>query len=157
MTEEQAKIGLQSLELEYGSERVRTAIDAVKNFSVEIPSWIFGPFGGGRFGEYMPPGAARSIDEKLDDAAVVHKLTGATQAIAMHVLWDFTEDGFVGSYNAAQKVADSAKERDLKIGSVSPTYCARVRSTSAPHARRSCPVWPSARVRSRAGAQSSCC
>jgi L-rhamnose isomerase/sugar isomerase len=125
MTEQQAKIGLQSLELEFGADRVRAAINAVKKFNIEIPSWIFGPFGGGRFGEYMPPGAARDIAEKLDDAAVVNKLTGATREVAMHVLWDFSDDGYVGSYSVAKDVADLASERGLKIGSISPTYFLR--------------------------------
>ncbi len=125
MTEQQAKIGLQALEMEFGAERVRAAIKAVKNFKIEIPSWIFGPFGGGRFGDYMPPGAARNTAEKLDDAAVVNKLTGATSDVAMHVLWDFSEDGYVGSYNMAKDVAEMAAERELRIGSISPTYFLR--------------------------------
>ncbi|MBN1559088.1 L-rhamnose isomerase [candidate division KSB1 bacterium] len=125
MTEQQAKIGLQSLELEFGAAAVKAAIEAVKRFKVEIPSWIFGPFGGGRFGEYLPPGAARSIEEKLDDAAVVNKLTGATEFVAMHVLWDFSEDGALGSYKIAREVYEMAGERHLKIGSVSPTYFLR--------------------------------
>jgi len=125
VTEQQAKIGLQSLEMEFGADRVRAAINAVKKFSIEIPSWIFGPFGGGRFGEYMPPGAARNISEKLDDAAVVNKLTGATDEVAMHMLWDFSDDGYVGSYKIAKEVAEIAAERKLKIGSISPTYFLR--------------------------------
>ena len=125
MTEEQAKTGIQLLELEFGGDRVRAAIDAVKKFKIEIPSWIFGPFGGGRFGEYMPPGAARNIAEKLDDAAVVNKLTGAADQVAMHILWDFSDDGLLGSYNIAKDVHDLAGERGLKIGSISPTYFLR--------------------------------
>ena len=125
MTEEQTKIGLQQLELEFGSPRVKAAIEAVKHFKVEIPSWIFGPFGGGRFGEYMPPGAARNIEEKLNDAAVVHRLTGSTEYIAMHMLWDFSEDGYLGCYKVAQEVNEIAGNLGLKIGSVSPTYFLR--------------------------------
>lgn len=125
MTEEQVKIGLRSLEMEFGSDRVGAAIQAVKDFKLEIPSWIFGPFGGGRFGEYMPPGAARNIQEKLDDAAVVNRLTGTTPDVAMHVLWDFSEDGYIGSYNLAKEVHELAGERNLQIGSISPTYFLR--------------------------------
>ena len=122
MTEEQVKQGLQILELEFGAASVRAAIDAVKKFNIEIPSWIFGKFGGGRFGEYMPPGAARTIAEKLDDAAVVNRLTGAADSVAMHMLWDFSEDGRVASLQIAKRVHETAGERGLKIGSVSPTY-----------------------------------
>jgi len=125
MTEEQAKAGLKLLELEFGGERVRAAVEAIKNFNIEIPSWIFGPFGGGRFGDYMPPGAARDIAEKLDDAAVVNKLTGAANQVATHVLWDFSEDGALGSYKVARDVHEMAGERGLRIGSISPTYFLR--------------------------------
>lgn len=113
---------LHLLETEFGTDRVRQAIEAVKNFQVEIPSWIFGEFGGGRFGDYMPPGFARNISEKLDDAAVVQKLTGATQKVAMHILWDFSADGHTGDYTTAKRVDQLAREHGLKIGSVSPTY-----------------------------------
>lgn len=125
MTEEQTKIGLQLLELEFGKKRVHAAIEAVKQFKIEIPSWIFGPFGGGRFGDYMPPGAARNIEEKLQDAAVVHRLTGSTEYVAMHMLWDFSDDGYLGCYSVAQHVNEMAGELNLKIGSISPTYFLR--------------------------------
>lgn len=122
MTEQQIDAGLQTLELEFGKDRVGRAIEAVKNFGIEIPSWIFGDFGGGRFAGYMPPGYARNIFEKLDDAAFVNKLTGATERIAVHVLWDFSEDGENYSSNIAEQVNQAAGERGLKIGSISPTY-----------------------------------
>jgi L-rhamnose isomerase/sugar isomerase len=122
MDEKRINLGLELLELEFGASRVKRAIDGVKKFQVEVPSWIFGEFGGGRFGDYMPPGAARTIDEKLDDAAVVNKLTGATDSVAMHVLWDFSDEGASGSYSKAEDVYHAAKDRNLKVGSISPTY-----------------------------------
>ncbi|RPI01440.1 MAG: hypothetical protein EHM72_06440 [Calditrichaeota bacterium] len=122
MAEEHIKKGVQILEWEFGSKRVRSAIEAVKHFNIEIPSWIFGRFGGGRFGDFMPPGAARNIAEKLDDASVVNKLTGATASVAMHMLWDFSEDAMLGSYQMAKQVFELAGERGLRIGSISPTY-----------------------------------
>ncbi len=107
---------------EFGIDKVNLAIEAVEKFKVEIPSWIFGPFGGGRFGDYMPPGYARDIFEKLDDAAFVNKLTGAAEDVAMHTLWDFSEDGLVGSYDIAVEVKKEAELRGLKLGSINPTY-----------------------------------
>jgi len=98
MDKKQVAKGLDLLKSEFGEQRVRAAIEGVKGFKVEVPSWIFGAFGGGRFGEYTPPGNARNILEKLDDAAYINKLTGATDRVAMHILWDMTEDGFSGSY-----------------------------------------------------------
>jgi len=114
--------GLKLLKEEFGKESVAKAIQNVAQFEVEIPSWIFGEFGGGRFGEYMPPGAARNIDEKLDDASVINKLTGAAPQVAVHILWDFSDDGINGKIEIAEKVAKSAEARGLKIGSINPTY-----------------------------------
>ncbi len=122
MTDKMITLGLQLLELEFGRDRVKAAMEAVKKFRVEVPSWVFGKFGGGRFGGYLPPGPARDIYEKLDDAAVVNKLTGATETVAMHVLWDFSPDGENGDYNLAKKIGQAAIDRGLRVGSVSPTY-----------------------------------
>jgi L-rhamnose isomerase/sugar isomerase len=117
--------GLLLLQKEFGSDSIRKAIEGVKAFEVEIPSWAFGLFGGGRFGEYVPPGAARNITEKLDDAAFVNRLTGSTPRVATHVLWDLTEDGATGSLKVAQNVKALAEQRGLKLGAVSPTYFLR--------------------------------
>ncbi|MCB9501596.1 MAG: L-rhamnose isomerase [Deferribacteres bacterium] len=113
---------LKNLQNEFGADKVETAIKAVEKFQVEVPSWIFGPFGGGRFGDYMPPGFARDIFEKLDDAALVNELTGASAQIATHTLWDFSEDGIDAIYDKAVEVKKAAESRGLKLGSINPTY-----------------------------------
>lgn len=113
---------LDNLIIEFGDDRVKLAIEAVEKFKVEIPSWIFGEFGGGRFGEHIPPGFARNIYEKLDDAALVNELTGAAEQIATHTLWDFSEDGLEGSFDIAVEVKKAAESRGLKLGSINPTY-----------------------------------
>ena len=113
---------LVNLKNEFGNERVQAAINAIMKFQVEVPSWIFGEFGGGRFGDYMPAGFATNIFEKLDDAAKVNELTGASQQIATHTLWDFSDDGMDGSYDIAIEVKNAAELRGLKLGSINPTY-----------------------------------
>jgi L-rhamnose isomerase/sugar isomerase len=120
--EKMVELGLEVLKEEFGEKKVEQAIEAVKKFEVEVPSWIFGKFGGGRFGEYSPPGAARNIFEKLDDAAVVHKLTGATPRIATHILWDLSKDGYEGDFEVARKVKEEARQRGLDLGAINPTY-----------------------------------
>jgi L-rhamnose isomerase/sugar isomerase len=117
--------GLLLLQKEFGRDSIKNAIEGVKAFEVEVPSWAFGPFGGGRFGEYMPPGAARNTTEKLDDAALVNRLTGSTPRVATHVLWDLTEDGATGSLKVARNIKALAEQRGLKLGAVSPTYFLR--------------------------------
>lgn len=86
---------------------------AVKSFAVETPSWAYGD-GGTRFHVFNQPGAARNILEKLHDAAFVHKLTGVTPSVAVHMLWDFVDV----SVAEAHKCARSLK---LKIGAINPT------------------------------------
>jgi L-rhamnose isomerase/sugar isomerase len=122
MMEKQIEYGIESLKLEFGKEIVNNAIKAVEDFKVEVPSWVFGNFGGGRFGDYMPPGFATNIFEKLDDAALVNKLTGASDQIAVHTLWDFSNDGIEGSYEIAVEVKKAAESRGLRLGSINPTY-----------------------------------
>jgi L-rhamnose isomerase / sugar isomerase len=65
-------------------ERVFAALD---QFRIELPSWGFANTGT-RFGKFIQAGAATTVEEKFADAAEVHRLTGASPTIALHVLWD---------------------------------------------------------------------
>ncbi len=114
--------GIENLSEEFGEKKVREAIESIKRFEVEIPSWALGPFGAGRFGDYTPPGYARNIHQKIADAAFINKLTGATPKIATHILWDFSKDGIEGDYDSAIKVHDECKAKGLSLGAVNPTY-----------------------------------
>ncbi|MCM8788730.1 MAG: L-rhamnose isomerase [Candidatus Omnitrophica bacterium] len=114
--------GIEMLAEEFSETTVKKAIEAIKSFQVEIPGWALGTFGGGRFGGFMYPGAARNIEEKLDDAAFIHKLTGVTKRFATHMLWDFSNDGMVADYDIARMVAREAKDRGIDLGAVNPTY-----------------------------------
>ena len=122
MDYQNGSFSLENLKKEFGSDKIYNAIKSIEKFQIEIPSWIFGEFGGGRFGEYIPPGFARNIFEKLDDAKLVNELTGASEQIATHTLWDFSEDGIEGSYDIAKEVKKAAESRGLKLGSINPTY-----------------------------------
>lgn len=114
--------GIKQLEDEFGDKKVKEAIEYVENFEVEIPSWIFGNFGGGRFGNYTPPGFARNIYEKIDDASFVHKLTGCTPRIATHILWDFSNDGIYPDEKIVEDVYNYSKEKGISLGAINPTY-----------------------------------
>jgi L-rhamnose isomerase/sugar isomerase len=97
--------------------------ERVKAFEVEVPSWVFGPFGGGRFGDYMPPGAARDFRAKLRDAALVHKLTGAAPRVAIHGGWDMPEDVAFDDIKPEHfaETRDYAIEQGVDFGAVNPT------------------------------------
>ncbi len=82
-------------------------------FNIETPSWGYADTGT-RFGKFLQPAAASTIDEKLADAGCVHKFTGCCPTVAVHVLWDFT----VGV--DARATADIARKNGVKIGSINP-------------------------------------
>ena len=96
----------------------------IGKFNVEVPSWVFGAFGGGRFSGYTPPGAARNIFEKLEDAALVNRLTGATPRVSIHVGWDDPDEAPFDEIQAGsfRKLRDYAERLGLGIGAVNPTY-----------------------------------
>jgi L-rhamnose isomerase/sugar isomerase len=64
---------------------------AVAGFAVAIPSWGVGT-GGTRFARFPGPGEPRNVFEKLEDCAVIHKLTAATPTVSLHLPWDRTDD-----------------------------------------------------------------
>src|SRR4051812_36401762 len=64
--------------------RVFAALDG---FRIEVPSWGFANTGT-RFGKFVHPAAATTLEEKFADAAQVNALTGASPTVALHVLWD---------------------------------------------------------------------
>ncbi len=84
------------------------------SFQIELPSWAFANTGT-RFGKFLDPSAAATIDEKLADAAEVNRVTGCCPTMAVHVLWDFPDGA--ASVPAAMR---SAGDAGIRIGSVSP-------------------------------------
>jgi L-rhamnose isomerase/sugar isomerase len=97
--------------------------DRISKFTVEVPSWTFGAFGGGRFSGFVPPGAARNVYEKFDDAATVNKLAGATPKVSIHVGWDDPDNAPFDKIqsDSFKKLKDYAQNRGLDIGTVNPT------------------------------------
>lgn len=78
---------------------------------IETQSWGYVSTGT-RFKVFHTPGTPRDVREKLDDAALVHRLTGVAPTVALHIPWDRVDD-----YAA---LAAYAKEQGVSIGSVSP-------------------------------------
>jgi len=54
--------------------------DALDRFRIEIPSWGFANTGT-RFGKYLQPAAAVTAEDKISDAAQVHRWTGACPTV----------------------------------------------------------------------------
>lgn len=77
--------------LERRGLRVDAVVDAVRRFQVALPSWALGT-GGTRFGRFPGPGEPRDVFEKLEDAAVVQRLTSAAPRVSLHIPWDEPRD-----------------------------------------------------------------
>ncbi|HTS37301.1 MAG TPA: TIM barrel protein [Candidatus Solibacter sp.] len=69
------------------SDKIFTALEM---FRIELPSWGFANTGT-RFGKFIQPAAATTIEEKFSDAGQVHLLTGVCPTIALHVVWDCSQ------------------------------------------------------------------
>jgi len=87
--------------------------DALKWQHIETPSWGFAN-SGTRFKAFAWPGAATTTQEKLNDAAMVHKMTGITPTVAVHIPWDRPEDD---DYDGMCQYAEA---QGIKIGAVNP-------------------------------------
>ena len=90
------------------------AFKALDGFSIEIPSWGFANTGT-RFGKFMQPAAAWTIEEKFADAAEVNRLTGATPTLALHVLWDLPN-----GLKDVPEVKRLEKRFGIRSGSINP-------------------------------------
>jgi L-rhamnose isomerase / sugar isomerase len=92
-------------------EAVWKALDKLK---IELPSWGFANTGT-RFGKFIQPAAATSIEEKFSDAGQVHVLTGACPTLALHVQWDLP-----CGLQDVPEVEKLAKRFSIRPGSINP-------------------------------------
>ena len=90
------------------------AFEALDLFQIEIPSWGFANTGT-RFGKFLQPAAASTLEEKFSDAGQVHKLTGVTPTLALHVLWDLPN-----GIEDAETVRSLESKYGVSAGSINP-------------------------------------
>lgn len=83
----------------------------LKNQKIETPSWGYGD-SGTRFKVFHQEGAAREVYEKIADAAQVHKYTGITPSVALHIPWDQVDDWL--------ELKEYTEDKGLKIGAINP-------------------------------------
>ena len=96
------------------SSKAEKVFQALDRFRIEIPSWGFANTGT-RFGKFLQPAAAATIEEKLSDAGQVHRLTGVCPTVALHVLWDFPE-----GVQSSQEVQKFSALHGVQPGSINP-------------------------------------
>jgi L-rhamnose isomerase/sugar isomerase len=87
---------------------------ALDRLRIELPSWGFANTGT-RFGKFLQPAAATTIEEKFSDAAQVHQFTGACPTLALHVQWDLP----LGSSDVG-KVQALSRKFGIRPGSTNP-------------------------------------
>jgi L-rhamnose isomerase/sugar isomerase len=81
----------------------------LEGLAIEVPSWAYGN-SGTRFKVFSTPGTPRTVQEKIDDAAQVHRHTGLAPKIALHIPWDTVDD-----YGALRRYAE---DQGLQLGTI---------------------------------------
>lgn len=66
-------------------------LQKLSDFQVAIPSWALGT-GGTRFGRFCGGGEPRSLEEKIEDVGLLHRLNRASGAISLHIPWDIPQN-----------------------------------------------------------------
>lgn len=90
-------------------DRTRRALDVLGRAEIELPSWAFGN-SGTRFRVFPSAGTPRTVEEKIADAAQVHRYTGAAPTVALHIPWDRVED-----FGALRQYAE---DHGMRIGTI---------------------------------------
>ena len=95
--------------------------------AIEVPSWAYGN-SGTRFKVFGSAGTPRSVEEKIADAAVVHRLTGLAPSVALHIPWDLVDDfGALRTHAEEQGVrlgtinSNTFQDDDYKLGALTHT------------------------------------
>ena len=89
-------------------------VEALNAFRIELPSWGFANTGT-RFGKFVQPAAAATLEEKFSDASQVHRWTGVCPTIALHVLWDLPL-----GIDSTREVQALSAQYGLRAGSINP-------------------------------------
>ena len=98
--------------------------DQLAHLAIEVPSWAYGN-SGTRFKVFGSPGTPRTVQEKIADAATVHRFTGLAPTVALHIPWDEVEDyAALGTYAKEHGVAlgtinsNTFQDDDYRLGSL---------------------------------------
>lgn len=81
----------------------------LENQAIEVPSWAYGN-SGTRFKVFGTPGTPRTVEEKVADAATVHRFTGLAPTVALHIPWDLVDD-----YPALRRFAE---DHGIALGTI---------------------------------------
>ncbi|WP_210651125.1 L-rhamnose isomerase [Nocardioides sp. SYSU D00065] len=112
--------------------------DRLGDLAIEVPSWAYGN-SGTRFKVFGSPGTPRTVQEKIADAAAVHRFTGLAPTVALHIPWDKVDDyAALAAYAKEQGVtlgtinSNTFQDDDYKLGALTHTD-PRVRQKAIDH------------------------
>ncbi|MBZ5739003.1 L-rhamnose isomerase [Nocardioides mangrovi] len=106
--------------------------------AIEVPSWAYGN-SGTRFKVFGTPGTPRTPEEKIADAATVHRFTGLAPSVALHIPWDQVDD-FAALRRYAEDLgialgtvnSNTFQDDDYKLGALTHTD-KRIRQKAIDH------------------------
>ncbi|WP_328529609.1 L-rhamnose isomerase [Nocardioides sp. NBC_00368] len=105
---------------------------------IEVPSWAYGN-SGTRFKVFGTPGTPRTPEEKIADAATVHRFTGLAPSVALHIPWDKVDDyAALRAHAEDQGIAlgtinsNTFQDDDYKLGALTHTD-AKIRQKAIDH------------------------
>jgi len=106
--------------------------------AIEVPSWAYGN-SGTRFKVFGSAGTPRTVQEKIADAATVHRFTGLAPSVALHIPWDKVDDyAALRAYAEDLGIAlgtinsNTFQDDDYKLGALTHTD-AKVRQKAIDH------------------------
>ena len=102
------------MESEMDDAQIKNVFDALDGLKIELPSWGFANTGT-RFGKFVQPSAAVTIDHKFSDAAQVNRVTGCCPTLALHVRWDMPR-----GLEDARRIRELADQHGVRPGSINP-------------------------------------
>ena len=109
ISDQQIEAGVAALEDAYGD--LSGVKKRIKNHHIETPSWAYGD-SGTRFQVFHQAGVPRNPFEKMEDAAMVHRVTGVAPSVAVHIPWDKVDD--------FDELSAYAQDLGVRIGAINP-------------------------------------
>ncbi len=90
---------------------MKTVKEKLKQQKIGTPTWGYGD-SGTRFHVAHRKSSPRTLEQRLDDAAMVNRLTGVCPSVDLHTAWDASDDW--------ARVRRYAADLGLRIGAVNP-------------------------------------
>lgn len=88
---------------------VEDVMEQLMTLEIEVPSWALGT-GGTRFGRFPIGGEPGNLFHKIEDVALLKKLTASVSSISLHIPWDIPKD--------SKAILDLLNDNGLRIDSV---------------------------------------